>query len=271
MKVTKMQQAVGAAVLALGMSAGANAQTVIDLFNGTQGPFVDNTPTAGDTGAVITSGVGGTFNGPLAEILGGNRDMFVSLLNNGGVNTREVTMGVNGGVLDFSVDSLARGRGQIQWDGAANTDETIDFTGLGGVNLGTGNMLLDIVFSDGGFAFAVSIYSSATQWTKINFISNAHPVPTTTSIPLAAFNNNGLCGAVNPAPGVTSIECGVGGAADTANVGAIVADIDQFGGTTSIDLTLDNVTVVPEPGILALMGLGLFGMVGFARRRKNVA
>lgn len=259
----------GVAVAVLSLSAQA---ATVDLFTTGQGPYVDNTPAAGDTAPVITSGVGGSVNG--ADILGGNRDMFVSLIGNGGNTNREVSMGVNAGVLDFSVDTLAQGRGQIQWDGAANTDETIDFTGLAGADLTDGGALnafaLDIVFSDGGFNFEVTAYTDADSWTRISFVSNAHPVPTTTFIPFAAFQTLALCGSVNPAPGVLSITCGTDGTANLANLGALVVDLDRFGGSTSIDLTLDNVRTVPEPGVLALVGAGLLA-AGFAGRRRKQA
>lgn len=268
MKTTfKLASGVAAAMLSLSAYAGS-----IDLFTTGQGPYTDNTPTAGDTGEVITSGVGGSVNG--ADILGGNRDMFVSLIGNGGSSTRDVTMAVNAGVLDFSVDTLAQGRGQIQWDGALNTDETIDYTGLGGADLTDGGTLnsfaLDIVFSDGGFNFEVTAYTDATNWTRISFVSNQHLSPTTTFIPFSAFQTAALCGSVNPAPGVLSITCGTDGVADLSNLGALVVDLDRFGGSTSIDLTLDNVRTVPEPGVLALVGIGLLA-AGFAGRRRKQA
>lgn len=261
----------GAAALAI--SFGAQAGTV-DLFTTDQGPYVDNTPTAGDTGLVITSGVGGSVTTAGLDILGTNRDMFVSLIGNGGVGTRDVTMAVGGGVLDFSVDTLAQGRGQIQWDGVTDQTAAIDYTGLGGADLTEGGTLnafaLDILFSDGGFNFEVTAYSSATSWTSISFVSTAHAVPTTTTIPFAAFMNPALCGVPNPAPGVLLVSCGAT-LADLSNLGALVVDLDRFGGTTSIDLTLDNVRTVPEPGVLALMGMGLLA-AGFAgRRRKSQA
>jgi hypothetical protein len=261
-----------AGCVAAAMSSGANA-LIVDLFSTNQGPHSDTTPTAGDTGVVITGGVGSSVGALDPTILGGNRDLYVSLLDNGGVNTREVSIGVAGGVLDFSVDTLTRGRGQIQWDGAENT-EAIDFTGLGGINFGTaGSFELGILFSDGGFNFEITIYTDAANFTRISFVSTAHATPTTTFIPLAAFGNPALCGSVNPAPGVLSVTCGAGNAtADLANVGALVVDLDRFGGTTAIDLTLDSIiTTVPEPGSVALLGAGLLGLFGLGRRFKKLA
>jgi len=64
---------------------------------------------------------------------------------------------------------------------------------------------------------------------------------------------------------------GPSGAFDTVN-GLTVGDGEFFTldyGTTGLTLTVDSesVVAVPEPGMIALFGLGLAG-IGFARRRR---
>ncbi len=257
-----------AGCVALALSSAANA-LIVDLFSTSQGTHTDATEAPGDTGLTIASGMGSSAGVADATILGGNRDLYVSLLDDGGVGG-EARIKVAGGALSFSTDSLARGRGQIQWDGAEGT-AAIDHTGLGIALSASSAFALDILFSDGGFNFDITIYSDSDTFTKISFLSNAHATPTTTFIPLAAFNNPFLCGAVNPAPGVLSITCGSDGEADLSSVGAIVVDLDRFGGSTSIDLTLDAVNIVPEPGSVALLGAGLLGLFGVTRRFKKLA
>lgn len=61
--------------------------------------------------------------------------------------------------------------------------------------------------------------------------------------------------------------CGTGGCVDLANVNAIEAVIDPNAKRTALDLTLNNVNLVPEPASGALAALGLGGL--FALRRKK--
>lgn len=287
---TELKILSGAVLLAL--SAGANADVVVDLFSTPQGAYSDNTKDPTDTGTIINSGVGGSVGVGDATILGGNRDIFISKIENygsdgaGGLTpvandtNLEATAVVSGGLFNFSTDSLTSGRAQIQWDGIEGTN-AIAHTGLGGLDLiasGGDAFVTNVVFSDAGFDIAISAYTSAANWTKVTLTSIAHPVPGVSEIPFSAFGLTPGCYdvAANPVacgtPGSVRVEqFGTGGS--FSNLGALVVDIDQFGKFTSLDLSIDsiNIPTVPEPSVLGLMGVGLFaaGFSTFKSRRRN--
>jgi hypothetical protein len=257
-----MQKKLVTALAAMALSVGAQADVnVIDLFNTPQTSLTDNT----DDGSALFSQV---FSGG-GDILGGYRDLGVELLDNT-FNTQGVaTIGVNSGFLSFSTSSLTTGTGMIRWDGSsAATSFGVPSFGLGASfnPIGT-SFELKTIFSDLGYRFDLEAYTDATHWSRVTL--SAHevnpavlPDGVSSYIPLIGFL---ACGFDD---GTIKVTCGSGGAVDWLNLGALQAIIDPLGATMAIDLTINQVTQVPEPGTLALGGLALLGL-GALRRRKQ--
>jgi len=264
-----MNKMLTGALLAV-ISAGTQAAPiVVDLFDGTQSVAV-----TGPTTAVGDTDVSSVNEGSLGAILGGNRDMFLEIKDVlvAGDPFNAASGSVFGGVLSYSNSTGVGSSLHIQWDGVANTDETIDVTGLGGIDLTDGGSLtsfqLTTLASDLNWQFSLQAWTDANNWTKITFNATNVLAPTVSFIDFAGFTNPFFCGAINPVPGVASIECAPGNqTVDFANLGALEAIINTSG-AVDIDLRLADVRAVPEPGTLALVGLG---MLGLALRRRIAA
>lgn len=263
---------VGAAALAV--SCGAQAG-VIDLFSTDQAILTDTSNGGFNTTDALDSQAGSAGD---LTILGGFRDLVVSALSGASVSPlRSSSIEVGGGELLFTNSPSVTGVGQIQWDGDDSGGDVfdIDYTGLGGIDLTGGGSLnsfeLVTLFSDLNWTFDITIYTDAGNWTKIDFDASSVQIgsPLTSFIPFSAFIDDSLCGDSNPAPGVNLVTCG-GSGADVTNVGAIVTTLNTSG-TVAIDLELDQVTTVPEPGVLALMGIGLLAIGLGSRRSRNLA
>ena len=266
------------AVAALTMVGGAQAATVstIDLFSTKQTKLTDST-----VGGIMASEIGSAGD---TTILGGFREIMVDQKFNAG-NAEESTIAVSGGLLKFSNEFGASATGIVRWDGATastgvpagalatehlTSGGAINVTGLGGLDIGnvfTDFFELQVTFADGAYFFRIDAYTSATRWSTVQIAANQHPLPITSYIPLLAFLD--CTNSVPPGPPLVTVTCGSAGPVDFDNLGALQAVIDVDGTAAALDLALNQVTVVPEPNAIALVGLALLG-AGVASRRRKV-
>lgn len=265
MKMKFISCAVAATLSAVAVPA--SADVIIDSFTTNQGPItVSNAigvggPVSSGWNAVSTAGT---------DIIGGSREMMI--VKTFGNGSQAITANVSDGVLNYSVDSLAKGTGYLRWDGVAD--------GLTGFGLNKDfttekTISLWVDFSDADYQFTVGLYTDANRWSVFNgtadsvgdvgsgaIWSSPHEFTFDLSLYLTAFGD--------PSTGVGYMTCGAGGCVDLANVNAIEAVIDPNAKRTALDLTLNKVNLVSEPasGALAALGIGM-GLMGALRRKKS--
>lgn len=261
MKFTKMMVVAAATVLASGL-AFAGPELIVDHFDINQGPVTVDGSVAGgpvSSGWQAVSGAG---------ILGGSREMQV--VKTAGNSSQAISVNVSDSVLNYSVDSLAKGTGYLRWDGAA--DNAAGF-GLGQDLTSYETVHFLVEFSDAGYVFEVGFYTDANTYSVFRSIADSVGDVSTGAIwaspqdftfPLALFNT----AFGDPATDTRYVTCGTSGCVDFASVGAIQMVIDPFAQRTALDLTLDKVSVVSEPAS-AMLGLVGLGALAGIRRRKT--
>lgn len=255
-----LKSVVAAGVAALALSAQA---VVIDDFN-------VSTPALNDFSSTGT-GLWAQTGGPAANIIGGQRDIFVSKITNPADDgDLRIRADVTGGRYRFSSDTGQSGFGIIRWDGVnalpgdntnAGAATTINHTGLGGVDLTAGGglgFLITVTNADVGFDFRIEAYTDAGNYAWLTLTSTG---PGAYFIPFLAF------ALPDPPPNPTVVVVGAG--ANFSNIGALQVIVNSAGvPSEDVDFQIEiAATTLPEPATLGLVGATLLGL-GFARRRK---
>jgi hypothetical protein len=267
-------------VSTLGFSAAANA-SIIDLFTLPNPAVTITDTTAGATPVTALDQVD-------PEAIGGYRDIIVNK-NVGVLPGQHSAATVGEGYFSFANGSDTDGTATIQWDGLDNS-ASLNTIGLDGANLinqtgcpviGCNAFTATVLIADQGFEYQITVYDMEGDWATL-ISDTLFPVsspydsvyyfdwfnlPATAPSPYDYF--------IDGLPFDIARGMGAGAGADNIvdfdNIGALEFVINT-NGTVAVDLTIDSITKanVPEPGTLALIGLGLLGM-GVNARRKSAA
>lgn len=251
MKFNKSLAAIAAAAALLAAPLASQAGLVIDDFSIGQAELEDQTTGAlpavtSDYGTDLANGIGSSQAGATANIIGGERDMMV--YKHTGESNRHVTAEVDAltDAFVYSADSNVRGFAVLRWDGINAYNNAIDIDGLGGIDLSATGV-------------AISVDSDADQAYQLTF-----QVWTDTGggYVLSELTKNIAAGVQD----VFLLFSDFTGA-NFADVGAMQMIVNTGAATARLDVDLQIVGTVAEPGSIALAGLALLGLAA-ARRRK---
>lgn len=273
---------VGAAALALAGFAGVASANTVDLFtdpaDSADHRVTVNSP-APPAGPAVPVGVTNFAEyGPATSILGSYRDIVVTLNSKSGPGQATATAEAGGGGFVFNTTAGDSGTGRIQWDGNDNSAD-LAYTGLGGANLvfqegcgqiGCSYFQAVVISADLGFQYQIGVYTDENNYSILTTV-----VPFEVAAPiLATYQFEWFTRASgNYADAVVPFNIfRVGNGPDFENIGALEFVVNSDGGTLAVDLALGAITKeVPEPGTMALLGLGLLGAAAAKRRSKKQA
>ncbi len=188
----------------------------IPLLLQAQSPPIDNfdNPIAPVQSVQANAGTTPDGDATVVAVLGGERDLLAT--HSSGAANIDVLVEANlNQRLEFSAGSSTDGSGDAVWDGADGDPYTIDYTGLGGVDLttnGDDRIRLKDVGTDWQCEYTITIWTDAA-----NYCSNSQIIPQLSSGLMIDFLYSGF------------VDSPCSGTVDFTNVGAIRVHIGSAG------------------------------------------
>ena len=204
----------------------------------------------GAGGFVIS--VGGSNPAPDSEtqvgagILGGERALILTRTAGLGIAATDVSLSENG-VYSFTTGAGVTAEGQLSYDGSSGP---FDPGGLGGIDV-----------TDGGASTFVrfQVRSDQAATLRITFLSGDIADTLFAEVVVPATSTIGPFQTID-IPFASLMTAGAG--ANLTSVGAVLVDIT---GPASLDLQIDQIATVPEPGTLMLLLTGILILAGGRR------
>jgi len=203
------------------------AQTFADSFQKNQTTLSRDTP--GSASSVVSD-----------TMSGGERDLRLVLTSG-----TSLSAGVELGTLKFSQASGVVGSVEVVWDGQDNDAETVDYSGLGGVNLTAGGQdafLIGVNAQDQEAGLTLTVFSSSTHSSSVTVtlppgleLPNVVSVPYNTFAGSADFTSVGAIRLVATAPSAVSL-------------GLDFIRTTITGSASPVEATLTDVVLVDQDG-----------------------
>jgi len=216
----------------------AAVAVVLALAGPVRAVVIDAFATAQMVAQSGTGASGNTVDGPGSGLLGGERDVQVTIAN--GAGTLRADVGESrAGAFSHAAAGRVRGSTALTYDG--NDDDAASFnpTGLGGVDLTVGgshtSVAVALPFADLGAAVSVAVWSDATHCSLRTLPAPAGTTPADGRVLQFRFGDFGT------GPGCT-------GPAVFSHVGAVTLAIDGTGvGATDVSIELFETMADPTP------------------------